>query len=144
MLFRSAGFLEVADGCPAELVEVLAGRGIDAGVHRSYRLDTASVDAADMLLTMEGSHVQKATMLAPDEFTKIVPLKEAAAVLERRPEPAVSIEDLLAAVNRDRDPLQYLGSRWDVDDPYGRRAKAYRRAVDEIDDLVTAVIGKLR
>ena len=144
MVFRSAGFLEVAESCPVELVDVLSGRGIDAGLHRSYRLDTASVEAAELLLTMEGSHVQKATMLAPEGFAKIVPLKEAAAVLEHHPEPAMSIEDLLAELNRNRDPRQYLGTRWDVADPYGRRAKAYRRAVEEIDDLVTTVIGKLR
>lgn len=144
MIFRSAGFLDVADSCPSELLDVLKARGIDATSHRSYRLDDTSVNAAELLLTMEGSHVQKATMLAPGAFPKIVPLKEAAAIIGRSPEPTLSFEDFISDLNNDRDPRQYLGGKWDVADPYGRRAKAYRSAVDEIEQLVTTVIGRLR
>ena len=56
---------------------------------------------------------------------------------------SVSVAQLLAKVSEDRDPRRYLGSQWDVADPYGRRIKAYRRAVDEIEELVTLVIGRL-
>ncbi len=142
-MFRSAGFLAPDTSCPSDLVTVLHERGVDAAAHRSYRLDEASLVAADLLLTMEGRHVQKATMVMPDAFPKIVPLKEAAAVLGRMPGPSVTIEDFLAEVNRDRDPRNYLGTQWDVEDPFGRKAKAYRKAVAEIDELVTAVIGRL-
>ena len=144
VLFRSAGFLEPDRSCPIELVEVLRERGIDATGHRSYRLDADSVAAADLLLTMEGSHVQEATMLAPDAFAKIVPLREAASATRQLRQPSVTVEELLAEVNTDRDPRRYLGSSWDVDDPYGRRQRAYRRAVEEIDSLVDTVLGHLR
>lgn len=143
LVFRSAGFLDVADSCPSELVTVLRSRNIDATGHRSYQLDEASVHAAELLLTMEGSHVQKATMLAPDAFPKIVPLKEAAAVMERQPEQRLTVDEFVERLNINRDPRQYLGTGWDVADPYGRRAKAYRRAVDEIEQLVSVAIGRL-
>ncbi len=143
MMFRSAGFLGAGNEVPPELVKVLADRHIDASAHRSYDLDKASVEAADLLLTMEGGHVQKATMLQPECFSKIVPLKEAAAVVERHQTARLTVEDFIEALNRDRDAIQYLGSNWDVDDPYGKRAKAYRKAVDEIDYLLTTVLGRL-
>lgn len=142
-MYRSAGFLDSGNEVPADLAAVLAARHINAADHRSYTLDKASVGAADLLLTMEGSHVQQATVLEPTGFPKIIPLKEAAAVVERLPQHKVSIEMLLEEVNRDRDPLRYLGTAWDVDDPYGKRTKAYQRAVDEIEQLVTTVIGGL-
>ncbi len=143
MMFRSAGFLDPDQSCPRDLVTVLQEHGVDGAAHRSYQLDEASVAAADLLLTMEGRHVQKATMVTPDAFSKIVPLKEAAAVLERMPGSSVSIEDFLAELNRERDPRNYLGTQWDVDDPFGRKIKAYRAAVAEIDGLVTTVLGRL-
>lgn len=149
LLFRSAGFLQVEDGCPAELVDVLRGREIDATKHQSYLLDQESIGAADLLLTMEGSHVQKATMLAPSGFPKIVPLKEAASVIsgwneQTGPGGTIEVEKFVEVLNRDRDPRQYLGTSWDVADPYGGRPKQYRAAVDEIEQLVYSVIGRLR
>lgn len=143
MLYRSAGFLSSGNEMPPDLAGVLSARHIDAGSHRSYTIDKASVAAADLLLTMEGSHVQQATVLEPSAFAKIVPLKEAAAVLDRLAPAKVSIEQFVEELNRDRDPRKYLGTAWDVDDPYGKRTKAYQRAVEEIDQLVTMVIGRL-
>ena len=125
------------------MVDALGQEGIDATAHRSYQLDAASLQAADVLLTMEGSHVQEATMISPDAFGKIVPLKEAAATLARHPAASVSIEELLDEINDGRDPLHYLDQRWDVADPYGRRPRQYRQAVAEITELVDAVIGRL-
>lgn len=143
MVFRSAGFLASGQTCPPELIGVLAERGIDAAGHRSYRLDEASIGAADMLLTMESAHVQKATMLSAEAFPKTVPLKEAAMVAGELGLERLSVEQLLEAVNRDRDPRRYLAPSWDVDDPYGRRTKVYRQAVQEIDQLLQQVIGRL-
>ncbi len=142
-VFRSAGFLDADNTVPSELVRVLRDRQIDATAHRSYRIDGASIDAADILLAMESSHVQKITAIRPDALGKALPLKEAAkAMAEFAPGP-VALADLLGQVNQHRDPRSYLGSGWDVADPYGRRIKAYRKAVDEIEQLVANVIGRL-
>ncbi len=142
-VFRSAGFLDAGVSCPKDLVEVLSNRRVDATDHLSYKLDQASLDAAELLLTMEGRHVQKATMISPESFPKIVPLREAAAVLDRLGRPEVSIEEFLEELNTKRDPRHYLGTQWDVADPYGGRLKAYRKAVAEIEQLVSSVIGRL-
>jgi len=142
-LFRSAGFLEPGRECPPPLLQTLEEWGVDAAGHRSYRLDPASLQAADLVLTMEGEHVQRATLLHHDAFRKILPLKEAAERLARRRTGPAVLADFLAEVNSDRDPASYLSGRWDVADPYGRKLKDYRTAVDEIAALVGDVIPRL-
>ncbi len=142
-VYRSAGFLEPDHRVPTELVKVLGERGVDAAGHRSYRIDQASITAAHVLLVMESSHLQKVTALQGEAMVKTVPLKEAAQAIARLGPGPVTVDQLLDEVNRDRDPRSYLGGQWDVDDPYGRRTKAYRKAVEEIDQLVTQVVGPL-
>jgi protein-tyrosine-phosphatase len=142
-VYRSAGFLGPGQVVPNDLVKVLAERGVDASTHRSYRIDEASVRAADLLLTMESSHVQRITRIIPEALAKAVPLKEAAEVVDRLEPGQTTVERFLDELDRDRDPMTYLGDRWDVEDPYGRRARAYRRAVEEIDGLLARVIGRL-
>ncbi len=142
-VFRSAGFLEDGRECPAFLVQSLGDWGVDASHHRSYKLDPASLNAADLVLTMEGEHVQRATLLDRDSFAKIVPLKEAAAHLSRLIDDKVAIDAFLGQLNQQRDPTSYLSSVWDVDDPYRMKLKDYRRAVDEIAGLVSSVVGRL-
>lgn len=143
MMFRSAGFLVADQPCPEPMIEVLGQRGIEAADHRSYNLDQESIDAADILLTMESSHVQKATLIDQAVFPKILPLKEARDILAARPEHSVPIETLLQELNTNRDARQYLGQRWDVRDPYGGRLREYRTAVDELEELVGLVVGRL-
>lgn len=142
-LFRSAGFLETGRECPDHLLQSLRERGVDAGPHRSYQLDQASLQAADLVLTMEGEHVQKATLLDPDSFYKVMPLKEAAARLERAGRGPMTLDEFIDEVNQGRDPTSYLSSQWDVSDPYGRKLRDYRRAVNEIAGLVDGVIPRL-
>lgn len=144
MLFRSAGFLPADKGSTDELIEVLDQMGIDARRHRSYRIDEASIRAADLVVTMEGSHVRKATSILPAAYGKILPLTEASALLEEFPPGPVAIEDLLRLLESRRDPSTYLGEQWDIADPIGRRMKVYRRAVSEIDELVSKVFSRLR
>lgn len=125
------------------LVQSLSELGVDVSLHRSYQLNESSLQAADMVLTMEGEHVQKATLLHKDGFHKILPLKEAADVMDRVRRPEIGLEDFLALANVDRDPSAYLSARWDIDDPYNRKLKDYRRAVTDIAAMVDTVIGPL-
>ena len=140
MVFRSAGFLSPNQSCPAPLVQVMEEWGIDVSAHRSYQVDEASLAAADLVLTMEGQHVQKATLLLQSAFPKVMPLKEAAHAMAAT---GGNLDALLSRVAVDRDPTSYLSSRWDVDDPYNRKLKDYRRAVNEISGLVDEVVGRL-
>jgi protein-tyrosine phosphatase len=142
-LFRSAGLLQAGESCPSFLLRSLAERAVDAAGHQSYRLDQASLQAADLVLAMEGQHVQRATLLYDAAFPRILPLKEAAELLTRTGQPLIALEELLEVATRYRDPRTYLTTRWDVMDPYGRKLKDYRRTVGEIDQLVESVLGRL-
>lgn len=143
--FRSAGFLLAGEPSPDLLAEVLGELSIDISQHRSYVLDQPSLAAADLVLTMEGEHVQRATLLHSVAFPKIVPLREAAAVMTAIPPgERVDAVGLLERVNDGRDPTTYLSTKWDVDDPFKRKLKDYRRAVKEIAGLVDDVFGRLQ
>jgi sulfate adenylyltransferase len=142
-LFRSAGFLTLGQECPRLLLEALDEVGVDASGHRSYRINEASLQAADLVLTMEGEHVQQATLLHRPAFPKVLALKEAAERMRQMPEPEVELSEFLRRVNLGRTPTTYLTSRWDVADPYRKKLRDYRRAVAEISGLVEAVIGRL-
>ena len=102
-MFRSAGFLEHGRVCPDPLLQALAEQGVDASYHRSYLIDEASLAAADLVLTMEGEHVRKATLLRSSAFEKIVPLKEAAQEVRRLGPGPLAVEDVLEAVGANRD-----------------------------------------
>ncbi len=142
-LFRSAGFLRADEAPPKLLANARGELGVDVTAHRSFQLNEASLQASDLVLTMEGEHVQRATLLDRESFPKIVPLKEAAECASGLANPRLTADDLLTELNQRRDPTSYLSTRWDVADPYNRKLKDYRRAVAEIDGLVKAVIGRL-
>lgn len=139
---RSAGFLRAGEPSPALLVDALSEHGIDGSHHRSYGVDVASLNAADLVLTMEGEHVQRATLLHREAFAKIMPLTEAAGVL--RAAGPLAPDALVAEVNQNREPASYLSNKWDVADPYNRKLKDYRKAVVEISGLVEDVFTRLQ
>lgn len=139
-LFRSAGFLESDRTVPDDLSKVLEKEGIVADDHRSSRLDQDTLAAAELILTMEGRHVQNLTIEYGPALEKAIPLREAA---DRLASEATTIEEFLISI-KDRDPASYLGTQWDVDDPYKRGKRRYKKMVDEVDGLVATVIGSLR
>lgn len=142
-IYRSAGFLAGGRKPPSTLVDVLGRRGLDISDHRSYNLDDPSVRAAHLLFTMENSHVQQATALVPTAFPKIVPIRQAAAILAEEDD-AIPVEQFVARLNTNRHPEEYLGTNWDVADPYGGSKRDYTQMVAQVADLVTSVLGKLR
>jgi protein-tyrosine-phosphatase len=141
-VFRSAGLLDGGRSCPEYMVETLLDRGIDISGHRSYQLDATSLQIADLVLTMEGEHVQQATTIDRQCFPKTVPIREAAALLATAAGPQ-PLDRFIESASRVRDPSTYLSNQWDIADPYRRKLKDYRRAVDEISSLVEGVIGRL-
>ncbi len=142
--FRSAGFMASGRTSSDTLIQALDEVGIDARDHRSYQLDRPSIAAADLLLTMEGAHVRQATDIDADGYPKTLPLREAAALLDQTGEPATTVEELLIMLAQQRNPASYLGRSWDIDDPFGRSLRVYRKTVVELTGLVDSVVGRLR
>jgi protein-tyrosine-phosphatase len=142
---RSAGWLRAGDPVPPEVGEALARLGIAPPVGSSRVVEPAELAAADLVLGMEREHVRKAVALDPDVWPKTFTLKElvrrAGTEPPRRPDEPLA--DWLARLHRGRTPTSMMGAARDddVDDPFGRRAKAYVRTVEELDDLVERLIA---
>jgi protein-tyrosine-phosphatase len=139
--FRSAGFLDGGQACPARMVEALAEQGVDARSHRSRRLDATTLATAELILTMEGQHVPRLVTVDRAAYARTFPLREAAAVVGREPGGWLGLEAFLELGNQDRSPVDYLSTGWDVVDPFGGRLRSYRRAVAEIDELISSVLS---
>lgn len=138
VMFRSAGLLESGKTMPDELGEILGERDISTAIHRSSQLETETLGAAELILTMEGRHVQEIAISFPDVFAKTLPLLQAASLIRD----GYSIERLLEVLE-DRDGAEYLSSEWDVSDPYKRGKRQYRKMVSQVDDLVERVVGPI-
>ncbi len=138
-LFRSAGLMEGGREVPSDLQSVLGQRDVASAAHRSNQIDSETLAAAELILTMEGKHVQEIGIQEPEALPKVIPLKEAA---ERLSVPA-TVDGFVQGL-QSRDVTRYLSSRWDVDDPYKRGKRRYRKMVDEVEELVSTVIGNLR
>lgn len=139
--FASAGFL--VDGKPMEpnMAKALnAAAGIPPLDHRSRRITPEILDSADLVVTMESRHVQDLVIEDGAAFDKIVPLKEAIHIANR-----TDANNLISLLNQlqDRDPVSYLDARWDVEDPYKRSRRRYRKSANEIVQLVDALVGRL-
>ena len=137
-MFRSAGFMRSGKETPETLSDVLADRQISTASHRSHKIDSATMDAADIILTMEGRHIQQLTLEHQPALAKALPLKEAADRLRT----ANSLEELLAQLES-RNLADYLGVKWDVDDPYKRGKRRYKKMVEEVNGLLGQVITPL-
>lgn len=139
-LFRSAGFLYNGRPITDKMATVLERQGIgDAKLHLSSMLDDETLDAADLVFTMEARHLRDLTIRNRALFAKTVPLREAADRLYR----PMSYDEFLADLDG-RQPSGYFDERWDVEDPYKRSMRQYRDAVDAISGLVGDVFANLK
>ncbi|MFP5321073.1 MAG: hypothetical protein ACLGIC_04415 [Acidimicrobiia bacterium] len=142
----SAGFVTQDRPAPPEILDVLVARGLDGSAHRSRRLQAPDLQRPDLVLAMERQHVREVAVLDREAFERTFTLpdlaRRARAHGPRRPD-----EDLRAYLHRisaGRRPADVLGVGDDeVADPYGRNAAAYRRAADEIEELLDVVVDHL-
>jgi protein-tyrosine phosphatase len=135
---RSGGWLEGGYPCPPEVARALADLDIDAPPHVSRELVPSDIEAADLILTMERRHVRHTVNEVPDAWPRTFTLKEfvrRAADAPRRPgEP---MPDWVTRIGAGRTVTSMMGSSRDddVEDPYGKSQKDYRRAAKELDRL---------
>lgn len=123
---------------PSELEGLLGERSISTAGHRSNQLDPATVESAELILTMEGRHVQEIAIMQPEALAKSVPLLHAASLIKY----SDSVDTLVDRLG-DRDVADYLSTEWDVDDPYKRGKRQYRKMVAHVDELISSVIGPI-
>ncbi len=72
----SAGLLGGGRPPPAEVVSVMAGRGIDVAAHRSRQVTAADLEAAGLILGLTREHVRHAAVLLPGAWPRTFTLRE--------------------------------------------------------------------
>lgn len=137
--FASAGFLYEGRPATPEMVKALSAIDVDASGHLSSMLTAERGLEADLVLTMESRHVQDIGVMSNQLFERTIPITEAADRLARR---RVTVDEFRSEFS-ERNPLSYLDSKWDVDDPYKQSRRKYKKAVTQISDLVDAVLTAL-
>jgi protein-tyrosine phosphatase len=143
----SVGLKVTGEPTPEIGISLMAERGIDLAPHRSTPVTKDEINAADIILGMTREHVREIVGISPEAWPKTFTLKD----FVRRtgqvapPRRHQRFADWLATVGEDRDPQGVLGSHPndDVPDPFGQRAKAWKRVIDELDDLISRIPGVL-
>jgi protein-tyrosine phosphatase len=145
----SAGLLEAGQRPPAEVISVMAAKGIDVTGHRSRRVTAADLDAADMVLGLAREHARHAAVLLPGCWPRTFTLRELVR-RGRQAGPRASGEplgDWLARAGDGRSRRDLLGSSPgdDVPDPYGGPLAGYQTTADLLDGLTRdlAALGRL-
>ena len=89
-----------------EGVDLLAERGIDISGHVARQLEPDEIEAADLIIVMEEAHRQAIFVRAPHHVHKVILFSE------------------------------LVGQHEDVDDPYGRGRRAYKKTLTRIDQTL--------
>ena len=133
----SAGLLEDGHSAAPEVVSLLSERGIDLSPHRSRRLTRDLIEDSDLVLAMARDHLREAVLLAPAAFGRIFTLKELVRRGEAVGPAGAGLGSWLGVVagGRQRRDLMGQSPEDDVDDPIGGPLSAFRKTLEELDDL---------
>jgi len=134
-------------GVPASpgSVRAMALRGLDLDDHRSRTVTPELVAGADLVLGMARLHVRQAVLAVPDVWPRAFTLKE----LVRRGQargarrPGQPLAAWLAELHEGRRRADLIGddAEDDVADPIGGPDRLYAATADELEYLVTRLVG---
>jgi protein-tyrosine phosphatase len=135
----SAGLLGGGDPPPAEVVTVMAARGIDVTTHRSRLVSADDLAAAELIVGLTREHVRYAAVLRPEAWPRSFTLRE----LVRRGRvagprlPGEPLDGWLAraAAGRGRRDLLGRSPLDDVADPFGGPLAGYQATAGLLDEL---------
>lgn len=144
------------DGHPMAdlLLERLRAQGIDASGFRAVRLTDEALQGAGMVVTATRDHRSQVVRyggneLAERTFTlaQLSRLLSADAPRSAEAEPAAGGSEIAALVSaalaaRGRGPAGPVGDD-DLDDPWQRSRRTYRRVADRIDELLIPIAARL-
>jgi protein-tyrosine phosphatase len=135
----SAGLLPGGQPPPAEVVTVMAARGIDVAGHRSRPVTADDLAAAALVVGLAREHVRHCVVLAPEAWPRAFTLRELvrAGRTAGPRAPGEPLSDWLARAAGSRTRRDLLGSSLadDVADPYGGPLAGYQATADLLDGL---------
>jgi protein-tyrosine-phosphatase len=109
----SAGLYPVLDHATEETIIVASEYGVNLSHHRSRQLSQATVQGADIILTMTETHKRQVERFYPIAHGKTFTLRE------------------------------FVGESGDIADPYGQSQAVYRRCAEQIRTAVEKVVEHL-
>ncbi len=135
----SAGLLPGGQPPPAEVVSVMAARGLDVSGHRNRRVTGGDLAAADLILGLAREHARHAVVLLPECWPRTFTLR---GLLRRGRQagpraPGEPLGDWLARAGAGRERRELLGAgpADDVPDPYGGPLAGYQATANLLDAL---------
>lgn len=136
-IVSSAGFLEGGATAAPGAIRAMKEYGLDLSDHVSSQIDRSLVNLADVVITMEGSHILDLASIDPNAAQRAVPMGVAVQDLTdpaSRPMGPTALRAWVTSRRRDLDVV--LDERHDVPDPMGHSVRRFRRARDLIADAV--------
>ena len=141
----SAGLLGAGQRPPAEVVSVLADRGMHVAGYRSRQLTAADLAGADLVLGLGREHVRHCAVLQPDAWARAFTLRElvrrGAQAGPRGPGEPLASWLARAAAGRSRRDLLGRAPQDDVADPFGGPLAGYRAAAGLLDQLTRDLVA---
>ena len=136
---HSAGMRATRGRANSEVLETMAGYGVDLGGHRSTQLTDDHLGAADLVVGMTREHVRELSLPPGGALAKTFTFKElvrrgTGAGPANAGAPLVVWLDEVAAGRRPRDLMGY-DDLDDINDPMGKPLDAYLEVAEIIDGL---------
>lgn len=129
------------------MLEILTKRGISPD-HWSTRLLTgALIEDADLILTAEPSHRAAVVTARPAVLQRVFTLRQfarLAAAVDPMPVDEASGPQLVTRALAARSLVPAPRDREGIEDPMGKRRRAFERCARTIDDAVKSVLHPLR
>ena len=140
----SAGFLR--GGVPAAegAVDALGNMGLDLSDHRSRTIDADLLAAADITITMEGTHVVDIVTTWTGHGGRAIRLHDAvdgANLLAGEPVRTPDVVRRWAEYLHSAAGNSVFDNRRDVPDPMGRSKRAFQASAASLDDQLSVVVG---
>jgi protein-tyrosine phosphatase len=143
----SAGFMDAGFPATEDAVATMADDGYDLSGHLSRTVTAEMVSDADLVVTMSREHAIELTVMAPDAWSKLFPLKCLVRRVEsiargRQGRPfSVWLEEV--GKGRTRAGLLTGSQEDDVADPGGQSRQEHDRTKHLLDELLTKLAAVL-
>lgn len=143
----SAGTMPGGAEASKGAVRAMARRDLDLTSHRSQQLDRDTIEAADLVITMERRHIATVAELSITAVERTFTLRELAelSLVVGPRDPQTSVARWVQRANAMRLPSTVLavGTEHDIDDPMGGPNRAYRRTAEMVDEMLDTVFTAL-